>query len=97
MLRMLQWERSLLETNRRAELTGVIQGVGFRPFVYQLAYRYDLKGYVENSSRGVTLELEGKKHAIEAFMKALQSELPPLAHIDTIESSESPCVGYLDF
>ncbi len=86
-----------METNRRAELTGVIQGVGFRPFVYQLAYRYDLKGYVENSSRGVTLELEGKKHAIEAFMKALQSELPPLAHIDTIESSESPCVGYLDF
>jgi hydrogenase maturation factor HypF (carbamoyltransferase family) len=59
-----------LETNKRAELTGVIQGVGFRPFVYQLAHRYDLKGFVENSSTGVTLEVEGKKHAIEAFLKA---------------------------
>jgi len=86
-----------LETNRRAELTGVIQGVGFRPFVYQLAHRYDLKGFVENNSRGVTLEVEGNRHAIEAFLKDLQSELPPLAHIDTIKSSEAPYVGYLDF
>ena len=86
-----------METNRRAELTGVIQGVGFRPFVYQLAHRYDLKGFVENSSTGVTLEVEGKKHAIEAFLKALQSELPPLAHIDTIESSEASYIGYSDF
>jgi len=94
---MLQWERSPLETNRRAELTGVIQGVGFRPFVYQLAHRYALKGFVENSSTGVTLEVEGKKHAVEAFLKDLQSELPPLAHIDTIESSETPYIGYTDF
>lgn len=86
-----------MEANRRAELTGVIQGVGFRPFVYQLAHRYDLKGFVENSSLGVTLEVEGKKHAIEAFLKALQSELPLLAHIDTIQSSEAPYMGYLDF
>ena len=97
MVSMLQWERSPLETNRRAELTGVIQGVGFRPFVYQLAHRYELKGFVENNSTGVTLEVEGKKYAIEAFLKALQSELPPLAHIDTIQSSESPCIGYPDF
>lgn len=84
-------------TNRRAELTGVIQGVGFRPFVYRLAHRYDLKGFVENSSRGVTLEVEGNLHAVEAFLKALQCELPPLAHIETIKSVEAPYIGYTDF
>jgi hydrogenase maturation protein HypF len=56
-----------------------------------------LKGFVENSSIGVTLEVEGKKYDVEAFMKSLQSELPPLAHIDTIESTEAPCIGYSDF
>ena len=94
---MLHLERSPLETNRKLEITGVVQGVGFRPFVYQLAQRYDLKGFVENNSIGVTLEVEGNTHAIESFMKDLQSELPPLAHIDTIESREAPYVGYSDF
>lgn len=96
-MQILPLERSHLEVNRRIELTGVIQGVGFRPFVYQLADRYALKGFVLNSSAGVSLEIEGGEPSVEAFLKSLQYELPPLAHIDTIESSEGVYRGYTDF
>jgi len=83
--------------NRKVELRGVVQGVGFRPFIYQLAHRYDLKGFVQNSSVGVFLEVEGDPPAVEHFLEALQNELPPLARIDTIKSSEIPYSGCSDF
>ncbi len=86
-----------MAVNRKIELSGIVQGVGFRPFVYQLAHRYDLKGFVQNSSVGVFLEIEGDLQTIELFTEALQNELPPLARIDTIKSSETPYTGYLDF
>ncbi|MEA3455452.1 MAG: carbamoyltransferase HypF, partial [Campylobacterota bacterium] len=97
MMRILPLERSHLEVNRKIELTGVIQGVGFRPFVYQLADRYDLKGFVLNSSGGVSLEIEGREQSVEAFLESLRHELPPLAHIDTLECSEGIHRGYTDF
>ncbi|MEA3418757.1 MAG: carbamoyltransferase HypF [Campylobacterota bacterium] len=97
MMPILPLERSHLEANRKIELTGVIQGVGFRPFVYQLARRYGLRGFVQNSCTGVTLEVEGKEYAIEAFLEALQDELPPLARIDRIESRKGVYAGYTDF
>jgi len=83
--------------NRKLKITGVVQGVGFRPFVYQLAHRYHLNGFTLNNTAGVSIELEGEKHAIKAFMKALQSELPPLARIDTLLSEEAEYVGYTSF
>ena len=86
-----------MEVNRKIELSGVIQGVGFRPFVYQLAQRYELKGFVLNSSAGVTLEVEGEAQSIEAFLFDLQHELPPLASIDEIEIDESAFAGHADF
>jgi len=97
MLRILQLERSPLEVNRKLAISGVVQGVGFRPFVYQLAKRYKLNGSILNNTAGVKIEIEGTQDAVDAFMKALQNELPPLARIDTLMSEDSEYIGYPDF
>ncbi len=65
-----------------------MQGVGFRPFVYRLAVREGLGGFVLNDSRGVTIEVEGASEALERFERALAEELPPLASILTLERAE---------
>lgn len=64
---------------------GIVQGVGFRPFIYKLARELNLSGYVLNNSNGVKIELEGKVKDIEMFDERLISDLPPLAHIDSFE------------
>jgi len=86
-----------LEVNRKLHITGIVQGVGFRPFIYQLADRYLLNGYIVNTPAGVTLEIEGDISRIDAFMGSLQNELPPLARIDTISNEISHYTGYTDF
>ncbi len=53
-------------------VSGVVQGVGFRPFIYRLAHKHRLAGYVTNTSRGVEIEVEGKEEDIDAFIKAIQ-------------------------
>jgi hydrogenase maturation protein HypF len=73
----------------RIHITGVVQGVGFRPFVYGLAQRYDLAGWVRNTSAGVDIEADGRAEALAAFLAALRDELPPLARIDSL--SAEPC------
>lgn len=81
----------------RATVHGIVQGVGFRPFVYQLAHRHNLKGYVTNTSHGVDIDIEGRKVAIDSFLKALRTESPPLASITDLEKCEYPPAGYTDF
>ncbi len=81
----------------RITLNGVVQGVGFRPFVYKLARRYGLKGNVLNSSEGVSIELEGKPESLDLFMTSMHSELPPLARIDSVEIDTLPPVNYKTF
>jgi hydrogenase maturation protein HypF len=66
-------------------VTGIVQGVGFRPFVYGLATRLGLSGWVRNTSAGVDIQLDGTSDAIDSFVRSLKSELPPLARIDSIE------------
>ncbi|MEA3434292.1 MAG: carbamoyltransferase HypF [Campylobacterota bacterium] len=83
--------------NRKLEITGVVQGVGFRPFVYQLAHCYKLHGFIVNTTQGVKLEVEGGENALEAFIYSLQNELPPLARIDTFSSEVAEYVGYTSF
>jgi len=90
-------ERSPLVVNRKLAISGVVQGVGFRPFVYQLADRYKLNGFILNNAAGVSIEIEGAQEAIDAFMNALQDELPPLARIDTLISEDSVSVGHTGF
>jgi len=74
---------------------GVVQGVGFRPFVYNLAKSLNLKGYVNNSSKGVTIEIEGANSS--TFIKRLSEEAPPLSQIVSVEVTQLPHHGYKDF
>lgn len=74
-------------------MRGVVQGVGFRPFVYNLARRHGLAGFVLNSPRGVFIEIEGEASAAEAFVAALPAEAPPLVRIDEMVRTEMPAVG----
>jgi len=66
---------------RRIEVSGVVQGVGFRPFVWRLAARLGISGWVRNDDGGVEIHAEGPFHAIEAFCRALAAEAPPLAEV----------------
>ncbi len=77
---------------RRAALVvcGVVQGVGFRPFVYRLAQEEGLAGFVGNDTDGVTIEIEGPEEHVEAFRTRLLSEAPPLARIDSVTVRELP-------
>jgi len=68
----------------RIHVTGVVQGVGFRPFVYGLAKRLNLTGWVRNTSAGVDIEADGTPQLLEAFTELLEVEAPPLAQIDEI-------------
>ena len=81
----------------RLLVTGVVQGVGFRPFVYDLAKRHGLSGFVGNNSEGVFIEIEGRATAVHDFCAHLKSETPPVAHIDSLSSTAMPAVGSVDF
>lgn len=72
-------------------IEGIVQGVGFRPFVYTLALRYKLGGFVLNNEKGVNIEVEGLQESLEAFEKALFQELPPLARIDFFSKEVLTC------
>ena len=81
----------------RAGVRGVVQGVGFRPFVYRLAHDHNLKGWVLNHSGGVAIEVEGPAPTLDAFVHDLTAEAPPLARIISVEVEEAPPRGYERF
>jgi hydrogenase maturation protein HypF len=66
---------------REIEVQGIVQGVGFRPFVYRLAGDCGLAGLVANTSAGVSIEVEGLPEAVASFLRRLPAEAPPLAQI----------------
>lgn len=68
------------------DIHGIVQGVGFRPFVHRLVGQYGLTGWVRNSSEGAELELEGAEEALEGFLSALRESAPPLALIESVEA-----------
>ena len=78
-------------------ITGIVQGVGFRPFVYGLATRLALKGWVRNTSAGVDIEVDGDQDVLEAFVKALHDDAPPLSRIDGLTVSYGPGNGFRSF
>jgi hydrogenase maturation protein HypF len=84
---------------RREVLTvrGVVQGVGFRPFVYRLAAEEGLGGFIGNDTGGVTIEVEGPADRIESFRRRLQAEAPPLSRIDSVLASEARPTGETGF
>jgi hydrogenase maturation protein HypF len=76
---------------------GIVQGVGFRPFVYGLAVEHNLKGWVYNTSEDVKIEVEGETEAVEQFERELETKAPPLAHIENITIEHHPPLGYKNF
>ncbi|MGI8421196.1 MAG: carbamoyltransferase HypF [Gaiellaceae bacterium] len=82
---------------RRFEVTGIVQGVGFRPFVYGLARRHALAGFVLNDGGGVLVEVEGRPEQLDAFTVALRAEAPPLARVEGIRSEVRPAQGEREF
>jgi hydrogenase maturation protein HypF len=76
---------------------GIVQGVGFRPFVYGLAVKHNLKGWVYNTSEDVRIELEGTAEAIRQFERELKTKAPPLARIENVTVEYHPPRGYKNF
>jgi hydrogenase maturation protein HypF len=70
-------------------IRGVVQGVGFRPFVYRLAHRHALAGWVLNGASGVQVHVEGPREALEAFARAVVAEAPPAASIVSVDTAEA--------
>ncbi|HVX38224.1 MAG TPA: carbamoyltransferase HypF [Gemmatimonadaceae bacterium] len=73
----------------RIHVTGVVQGVGFRPFVYRLAERHGLAGWVRNESGNVEISVAGAPDAIDRFVADLRDEAPPLARIDDLAAESA--------
>lgn len=82
---------------KRFLFSGVVQGVGFRPFLYRLAVRHGLSGWVQNRTDGVVAEVEGPAEELDRFLKDVESERPPHADIAGIVSEEIPAKGERDF
>lgn len=72
----------------RIEVRGIVQGVGFRPYIYRLAHRFHLAGSIHNSESGASIEIQGLRHDIDSFLQTLPAEAPPLARLLEIETSE---------
>jgi hydrogenase maturation protein HypF len=81
----------------KIHITGIVQGVGFRPFIYGLASRHTLKGWVRNTSAGVDIEVDGARETLEEFANAIRSELPPLARLDSFELVFEPAGNFQGF
>jgi len=75
---------------RRIVVTGVVQGVGFRPFVWRLATGLGLDGWVENDSAGVTIEVEGEADRVADFERGLASDPPPMARVGQVAGVTLP-------
>ena len=76
-------------------IEGIVQGVGFRPFIYKLAKKFGYKGYVLNNGEGVEIDIEGED--INAFIEAIYENLPPLAKIDKLSIKNLPPKNYKTF
>ena len=76
---------------------GIVQGVGFRPFVYNLATRLELLGWVRNTSNGVEIQVDGPQSQLDAFIRQLQQDAPPLARIDSLTWEPRPPDGFSSF
>lgn len=102
MVRMAQRQgarEEKLESKRHYRITikGTVQGVGFRPFVYNQALAHGLTGSVLNAGRGVVIEAEGPASAVDGFIRVLRNEPPRLARIDSFATEELPLADYASF
>ncbi len=82
---------------RRVQVRGIVQGVGFRPFIFQLAEKCELTGHVANTSSGVDIHAEGDPARIDAFIAAIGAQAPPLAQITSVESRPAAPGNFSEF
>lgn len=82
---------------RKIHINGIVQGVGFRPFVYSLAKRYNLTGWVRNSTAGVDIVANGDEQDMESFLHNLKVMAPPLSQIDNLIVEEIATDSFRDF
>ena len=83
-----------MDINRiRIEIEGIVQGVGFRPFIFRLAGMHAINGWVLNNSGGVIIEAEGELASVSAFLRDITAEAPPLAAITSVRSEKIAAQG----
>ena len=81
----------------RISVDGIVQGVGFRPFVYRLATELGLAGWVNNTTDGVVIEVEGERDNLDSFLFRLKEDAPPLSRISSLKGERLEPAGYRDF
>ena len=88
-----------MEPVKRYEIiiAGIVQGVGFRPFIFNLAKSLSLCGWVNNSNEGVFIDIEGSQEDLDAFLEQLTQKAPPMSHMKSIHTEEKPLFGYVGF
>lgn len=86
-----------MEVRRQIEVSGIVQGVGFRPYVYRLATARGLAGTICNTSAGVMIEVQGPAEQVADFVERLPAEAPPLARITGVTQRDVPCNGEREF
>lgn len=79
------------------KVEGIVQGVGFRPFIYNIAVSNNLKGWVNNNSEGVFIDIEGQKQNLDNFLNNLKFNPPPLSRIENIHITEKSSCNFSDF
>jgi len=89
--------RAAARERREVRVRGIVQGVGFRPFVYALARKHGLSGTVRNDAEGVRIEVEGVPDEIERFVLALEEEAPPLAMVESVTWQPLATLGDSEF
>lgn len=86
-----------MEKSYRLIIDGQVQGIGFRPYIYRLAKKYSLKGYVLNSRKGVIIEIQGKNKNTENFLNQLKTKPPALSYILSLKITKIPCKNFSNF
>lgn len=89
--------RRIDEIRRRIDVEGIVQGVGFRPYVFRLATERDLAGNISNTSCGVTIEVQGVSDRVDDFLTRLPVEAPPLSRITGVTVTAIPSLDERDF
>jgi hydrogenase maturation protein HypF len=86
-----------VKTARRIRVRGVVQGVGFRPFIFRLAKRWDLGGWVLNDQHGVEMHVEGEPAAVQTFLQEMTAHSPASAQVTAVEIEDTTVEGWSGF
>lgn len=93
----MPWQRKCVTEALRIRVTGIVQGVGFRPFVWHLAHELNIGGWVRNDALGVDLHAEGERATLAELVRRLRDDAPPLARVDTVVAKAATPTDCDDF